>query len=129
VTRRTSHLIMKCLLRAAALVAIGTGTSVMVGGTRVIPTGGAVSPTVDSVLRFYAAWWAGAGLLMWHVAPDTARHDGVVRGLIGINFLGGLVRLHAARQTGKPHFLFQIIAIEELLLAPVAIALQRRIVR
>lgn len=118
---------MKLVLRAAALVAVGTGASVMTVGTKAIPGGGPVSPTVDNVLRFYAAWWAGAGLLMWRIAPDTRHHDGLLKGLLGVNFAGGLVRLLATRQSGRPHPLFQAIAIEELLLSPAALALQHKI--
>jgi hypothetical protein len=120
---------MKVVLRASALVALGTGSSVMAVGTKAIPDGGPVSPTVDNVLRFYAAWWAGAGLLMWRIAPDTKNHDGLLKALLGVNFVGGLVRLLASRQNGRPHRLFRVIAIEELILSPAALTLQGRITR
>lgn len=123
----TSRGVMRIGLRLASAVAIGTGTSVMARGTAAIPGGASVAPSVDNVLRFYAAWWAGAGLLMWRIAPDTRVHDGILKGILGVNFLGGLVRLHASRQSGRPHLLFRIIAIEELVLSPLLLFVQQRI--
>jgi hypothetical protein len=124
----SSRAVMRVGLRLAAAVAAGTGLSVMARGTRAIPGGaGDPSPTVDNVLRFYAAWWVGAGALLWKIAPDTREHDGLLKGALAVNFAGGLVRLLSARQTGQPHRLFQVIAIEELILSPAALLLQRRI--
>lgn len=125
----SNRAVMRVVLRLAATVAAGTGLSVMARGTRAIPGGSAgdVPPTVDNVLRFYAAWWVGAGALLWRIAPDTARHDGLLKGALAVNFAGGLVRLLSARQAGQPHRLFQVIAIEELILSPAALYLQHRI--
>lgn len=128
-TTTTSRAVMRIGLRLASAVAIGTGASVMARGTAAIPGGAPVTPSVDNVLRFYAAWWAGAGVLMWRIAPDTRMHDGILKGVLGINFLGGLVRLHASRQSGSPHLLFRVIAIEELVFSPALWAVQRRITR
>jgi hypothetical protein len=120
---------MRVGLRLAGAVAVSTGLSVMMRGTKAIPGGGPVPSSVDNVLRFYAAWWVGSGVLMWHVAPDTRRYDGIVKGILGVNFAGGLARLHSAHQSGGPHVLFRVIAIEELLISPVMYVLQRRIAR
>jgi hypothetical protein len=125
----SSRGVMRIGLRLAGAVAIGTGTSVMARGTAAIPGGAPAAPSVDNVLRFYAAWWAGAGLLMWRIAPDTRVHDQVLTGILGVNLLGGLVRLHASRQSGRPHLLFRIIAIEELVLSPLLFVIQQRITR
>ncbi len=125
----TSRGVMRIGLRLASAVAIGTGTSVMARGTAAIPGGAPAAPSVDNVLRFYAAWWAGAGLLMWRIAPDTRTHHDILKGILGVNFLGGLIRLHASRQSGRPHLLFRIIAIEELILSPLLFVVQQRITK
>jgi len=123
----SSHTAMQASLRIAAAIAMGTGLSVMARGTRAIPGGGPVPPTVDNVLRFYAAWWAGTGMLLWRIAPDTRRHDALLKGILGANLVGAFARLLSIRQVGRPHMLFQVITAEELVLSPAVLMLQRRI--
>ncbi|MEJ3657952.1 DUF4345 domain-containing protein [Actinomycetes bacterium KLBMP 9759] len=118
---------MRAVLRIAGAIAMGTGLSVMARGTRAIPGGGPVPPSVDNVLRFYAAWWAGTGALLWRIAPDTREHDALLKGILGANLLGAFARILSARQTGRPHMLFQVITVEELVLSPTALLLQRKI--
>ncbi|MFI7454750.1 hypothetical protein ACIBQX_45275 [Nonomuraea sp. NPDC049714] len=52
--------VLRAGLRLAGVLAAGTGLSVAARGTKAIPGGGPVPPSVDNVLRFYAVWWAGA---------------------------------------------------------------------
>jgi hypothetical protein len=119
--------VLRAGLRLAGVLAAGTGLSVAARGTKAIPGGGPVPPSVDNVLRFYAVWWAGSGVLMWQAAGDPERYDRILKGILAVNFLGGLVRLHSARQSGQPHPLFQAIAIEELVVSPAMLLLQRRV--
>jgi glutaredoxin len=123
----TNRAVMRVAMRLMGSVAIGTGLSVMARGTRAIPGGGPVPPSVDNVLRFYAAWWAGSGVAMWRIATDTRKHDAVVKGIVGINLVGAAARLQSVRQSGQPHRLFRVIAVEELVLSPLVLALQRKI--
>jgi hypothetical protein len=119
--------VLRAGYRLAGVLAVGTGLSVAARGAKAIPGGGPVPPSVDNVLRFYAVWWAGSGMLMWYAAGDTRRYDRILKGILAVNFLGGVVRLHSARQAGQPHRLFQGIAIEELVVSPAMLLLQRRI--
>lgn len=79
-----------------------------------MPDGGTVSPSADSVLRFYATWWAGAGLVMWRLAAAPERHPAAVRAVAATTFVGGLARLLAARHSGPPHPLFRALTVLEL---------------
>jgi hypothetical protein len=55
---------LQLLLTVLGLVAVAFGLlTVFTGGAGVL-RGGEVSANVDSELRFYAAWYAGAGLLL-----------------------------------------------------------------
>jgi hypothetical protein len=75
-------------------------TSVALGGTVAIPGG---APTVagnDSVLRFYAVWWAVRGPAAWSSARDPVLDERRVRMLCVTTFLGGLAR-PAAMRTSK----------------------------
>ena len=126
-TASTSRAVLRVVLRAAAAVAVGTGASVLGRGSRAIPEGGPTTASVDSVLRFYAAWWAGAGLVLWRIAPDTAHHDAATRWALGMTALGAGGRLLAMRQSGLPHPLFRVLTGVELVLVPAAMVLHRRV--
>jgi Domain of unknown function (DUF4345) len=119
--------VVRGLLRGSALAALATGTAVVARGSAAVPDGGAVSPSTDSVLRFYAAWWAGAGGLMWSVAAAPERHPAVVRAIAATTFAGGIARLLALRGGGAPHPLFRALTVVELVAPPVLLAAQRRL--
>jgi hypothetical protein len=92
-----------------------------------VPGGSTVSASTDSVLRFYATWWAAAGLLMWKVAAAPERHPAAVRAIAATTFAGGLARSLAARRSGRPHPLFQALTVLELVAPPALLAAQRRL--
>lgn len=86
-------------------------------------------PTVasnDSVLRFYAVWWAAQGPVNWRLARDPGLDQNQPRAVCAATFLGGLARLAAARNSGRPHSLFQALTASELVLPPVLLAFRRR---
>ena len=83
-------------------------------------------PSNDSVVRFYAVWWAAQGPVMWRLARDPRLDERAVRFVSATTFIGGLVRLQSMRTTGRPHRLFQALTAAELLLAPVLLTLRRR---
>jgi hypothetical protein len=122
----TAAAAVRGLLRGSGLVAVGTGAWVVARGSTAVPGGGTVSPSTDSVLRFYATWWAAAGLLMWTVAAAPERHPVAVRAVAATTFAGGLARLLAARRSGRPHPLFQALVVLELTAPPALLAAQRR---
>jgi hypothetical protein len=119
--------VVQVLLRGSALVALSTGALVVSRGADAIPGGGAVTASTDSVLRFYAAWWAASGGLMWRVAADPERHPVALRAIAATTFAGGLARLLAMRRSGAPHPLFRVLTVVELVTPPVLLAAQRRL--
>jgi hypothetical protein len=123
----TARGVVRGLLRGSALVAVTTGASVVARGSTAVPGGGTVSPSTDSVLRFYATWWAGAGALMWTVGGAPERHPGAVRAVAAVTFADGIARLLAMRSSRAPHPLFQVLTIVELVAPPVLLAAPRRL--
>lgn len=107
-------------------VATGTGTAVALRGTASIPGGAPTVPSNDSVLRFYAVWWAAQGPVMWRLARDPDLDVCALRYVCATTFGGGLARLASARTHGRPHPLFQALTIIELVLPPVLLTLRRR---
>ena len=119
--------LIRGLLVAVGAVAAGTGTSVALRGTAAIPGG---APTVagnDSVLRFYAVWWAAQGPAAWSLARDPGLDERRVRTLCVTTFLGGLARLAAMRTSGRPHPLFRALTVVELVAPPVLLTARRRL--
>lgn len=96
-------------------------------GTAAIPGGAPTVASNDSVLRFYAVWWAAQGPVAWRLARDARLDRGQLRAVCATTFLGGLARLAAARTSGRPHPLFQALTVSELLLPPVLLLLRRQL--
>ena len=114
-------------LVALGAVATGTGSLVVLRGAPAIPgSAGALQPSTDSVLRFYAVWWAAQGPRAWRLARDPGLDERELRAVCTTTMLGGLARLAAARASGRPHPLFQVLTIVELSLPPVLVAFRRQ---
>lgn len=118
--------VMRGVLRAAAVVAVATGTSVVLLGGRAVPGGSEASASVESVLRFYAVWWIAAGPVLWRAAGSVGTGDPRLRQLCAITAAGGVARLLAASQTGMPHPLFQAVTVAELVGAPLLAVFDHR---
>ncbi len=71
-----------------------------------IPGGAPTAASNDSVLRFYAVWWAAQGPAALSLARDPGLDEGRVRFLCLATFLGGLARVVAMRTSGLPNALF-----------------------
>lgn len=127
-TPKTATRTIRAALLLSGAVATGTGAAVAVAlrGTAAIPGGAPTVASNDSVLRFYAVWWAGQGAVMVRRALDPDLDERGLRDVCATTFVGGLARLAAARTSGRPHPLFQALTAVELLLPPVLLALHRR---
>lgn len=118
---------LRGVLLGMGVVATATGVSVAVRGADAIPGGTPGAASNDSVMRFYAVWWAAQGPSLWRLSrqPTLPREE---LGIVCLTtFLGGLARLTSLRQTGVPHPLFQILTVAELVLPPTLIILRRRL--
>lgn len=118
--------VIRAALLVAGVVGTGSGAAVALGGTASIPGGAPTVTSNDSVLRFYAVWWAAQGPVMWRLAGDPGLDERALRSVCVTTFVGGLTRLESARTNGRPHPLFQVLAIVELLLPPALLVLRRR---
>jgi len=116
---------LRAVLVALGAVATGTGATVALRGPAAIPGGAPTTGSNDSVLRFYAVWWAAQGPAAWRLARHPQIDPARLRAVCATTFLGGLARLAAARTSGRPHPLFQALTVMELALPPVLLALRR----
>ncbi len=118
--------LLRGTLRAVGAVAARTGVTVTLTGTRSISGGAPTVASNDSVLRFYAVWWAAQGPAAWRLARDPVVDRARLRTLCATTFLGGLARVAAARASGRPHPLFQVLTVVELVGPPALLALRAR---
>lgn len=116
---------LRTVLVALGAVATGTGVSVALRGPVAIPGGAPTTGSNDSVLRFYAVWWAAQGPAAWRLARDPELDPAQLRAVCATTFVGGLARLAAARTSGRPHPLFRALTVMELALPPVLLVLRR----
>jgi hypothetical protein len=87
------------------------------------PLDGRWPPTMDSEIRFYAAFWAAYGIVTIAVARDLARFGHWVPGLALVFFAGGIARAISLTAVGAPHPLFIVLMAIELVLPPILITL------
>ena len=116
---------VRSALVLSGAVATGTGAAVALRGTAAIPGGAPTAASNDSVLRFYAVWWATQGPVMLRLAREPGLDERALRSVCAATLLGGLARLHSARTDGRPHLLFQALTIVELLLPPLLLTVHR----
>ena len=119
--------VIRGVLVPLAAVATGTGALVALRGTAAIPGGAPTVASNDSVLRFYAVWWAAQGPATLRLARAPRLDPTEVRAVCATTFLGGLARLAATRASGRPHPLFVVVTGVELLTPLAVLGLSRHL--
>lgn len=127
-------MVLRVVLLVLGGVAVLFGVQgVLQGAREVIGPDGRLAATdsVESEFRFFAAWYAVAGVLaVWaarRVGSDEARF--VVRLLAAGAVLGAAGRGVAIATVGWPHGLYALLAVIEVVIAVVLLALQAAVDR
>jgi hypothetical protein len=138
-----STLALRMLLAVLGFTAIGICLSILVFGSATTagffeaqfnaltgsshPSTGAWPATMDSELRFYAAFWGAYGIILLVVAYDLSDKLRHVPSLAALFFLGGIGRAVSYVAVGAPHPFFTFLMATELLLPLVFLALWLRV--
>jgi uncharacterized protein DUF4345 len=112
---------------AGGLVATTAGLHTVIAGAKSLPRQGLANPSVESELRFYAAFYVVYGLVALRVAPRADRDTTTVRALAGALFLAGLARAGGWLTVGRPHGLQLALLAVELAAPPPIVAWQARL--
>ncbi|MFJ2893767.1 DUF4345 domain-containing protein [Streptomyces sp. NPDC087218] len=104
-----------------ACVAIGLFHVLL--GNAAIPGEGSAGPTIDSLGRFFGAVFAGYGLGWLWAARQSPIPATAVRWLAGVFLLGAVGRVLSLAVHGWPHWFQVVLAVVELVLAPVLLLL------
>jgi hypothetical protein len=118
---------LRAVFRTGGVVATAAGLHTVIAGARSIARQGTANPSVESELRFYAAFYVAYGVVALHVAPRADRDTAAVRALAGALFLAGLARAGGWLAVGRPHGLQRGLLVIELAAPPLVVAWQERV--
>jgi len=100
-------------LAVLAVVAIAFGLLAVLTGTNFIPGSGQPGLGVDSELRYYAAWYVMAGVVLARVARDPVGQLWLLRAVRGALALGATGRVIGWISMGRPPMTFVVLLIVE----------------
>lgn len=108
------------LVLGAVMVVAGAAGVVL--GARTVLDPGSFTANVDSETRFFAVWYAAAGVLILYAAHDVASSTILIRVVAGAFFVAGLARLLSWATVGRPHWTQLVLMVVELVLPAVIVA-------
>ncbi len=89
---RTAERLLQALLTTVGLVAMATGAFALVTGSSGMPGEIEANATVESELRYFAAFWIAYGAVAFRTASRVATATTAVRALALAMFIGGVGR-------------------------------------
>ena len=89
-------------------------------GASFVPREGAVTPDIDSEMRFFSVWYAAAGLALLGSVRRLESAGTTIRLIGAAFFVAGCARILSWIDVGEPHPQFLVLMVVELLL-PLAI--------
>lgn len=105
------------------------GTLGVLVGADLVPGVERVAPSLDSEMRFFAAWYAAAGVVVLWSVPRVEEAKMVVRVVSAAVFVAGCGRLLSWATVGKPHGFLVVLMVIELALPFVLIPWQASVAR
>ena len=118
---------LRAVFRLGGAVATVAGLHSVAAGARSIAGQNMANASVESELRFYAAFYVAYGLAALRIAPRADRDGAAVRALAGALFLAGLARGSGWLAAGKPHPLQRGLLVIELAAPSAIVAWQKRL--
>ena len=106
-------------LTLLGLVGLIAGGVTVLTGAALIAGGATASASVDSELRFYAAWYAAAGGAVLHAARRPVDRRGVLVAVCAALLLAATGRAISLLTVGTPHRLYVVLMVVELVLPAV----------
>ena len=118
---------LRAVFHVGGAVATVAGLHSVAAGAKSIAGQDIANASVESELRFYAAFYVAYGLAALRVAPRADSDSAPVRALAGALFLGGLARASGWLAAGKPHPLQRGLLVIELAAPSAIVAWQKRL--
>jgi Domain of unknown function (DUF4345) len=115
---------LRAVFYVGGMIATTAGLHTVITGAKSLPGEGRANSSVESELRFYAAFYVAYGLAALRVAPRADRDTVAVRRLAGALCLAGLARAGAWLTVGRPHAVQQVLLLIELSAPPAVVIWQ-----
>ena len=108
---------LRVFLYLLGAVAVVAGLLTVLTGAATVLDANAANPSLDSELRFYAAWYVVAGVLILRAARAPHERRGVIVGVAAAFGLAATARVLSWVQVGKPSDLAVALLVIEYLIA------------
>jgi hypothetical protein len=112
------------LIAAIGTVALVAGLGAMIFGISLVPGAGDPGASLDSELRFFAAWYAAVGVVLLKAVKRVETAATIVKGVAIVFFAAGCSRILSWIAVGRPHTLFVVLMALELTLPLVMVRWQ-----
>jgi hypothetical protein len=120
---------LQAVLGVLGCVAVVFGMVMVIGGAESTVATGSFSPSVDSELRFFAAWYVGAGVLLLRAARRPEAETVLLRGVCAVLVLAASARVLSMATVGRPHDTYIALTVVEYIIAVVVFAWQHAVTR
>lgn len=117
------------ILTLLGAVALAFGALSLLTGGASVPDGGNVSASVDSELRFYAAWYTAAGVLLLRAVRRVESEGTTIRTICAVFFIAGCARILSIIMAGVPHPVFLALMVAELVIPALVVPWQAAVAR
>ena len=118
---------LQAVFYVGGVIATTAGLHTVIAGAKSVPAQELANPSVESELRFYAAFYVGYGLVALSIAPRVERDARAVRAFAGALFLAGVARAGGWLAVGAPHRRQRGLLVIELAAPPLIILWQARL--
>ena len=120
---------LQVVMTIIGVVAVTAGAFSVIAGVRSVAGAADATASVDSELRFYAAWYVVAGVLAFRAARRVEAEATIVRLIAAGFFLAGCGRVVSLVAVGRPHAVALVLMVIELALPFVLIPWQATVAR
>ncbi len=115
---------LRILWTILGVVAVVFGSLTVLTGGALIPGVGDLPASVDSELRFYGAWYVGAGVVVLRSVRHIESEGRLVRMVCAILVLAALGRVLSMAFVGRPHTLYVVLMVIEFAIPVVVLPWQ-----
>jgi hypothetical protein len=120
---------LQVIVMVLGAVALVFGALTILIGAAFVLDGGRVSASVDSELRFYAAWYAAAGVVLLRASARIESEGSAIRAVCVVFFIAGCARLLSLIFVGTPHPVFLALMVAELTIPALVVPWQSAVAR
>src|SRR5918992_1894616 len=128
-TRQRVRTGLQVLLTIVGCVALVAGAVTLLFGAASIVGVEEPTPAVDSEMRFFAAWYTAAGVVLLRAIPNVERQAFLIRGIAVVSFVAGCARGVSWIVVGEPPGVAKLLMVIELALPFVIIPWQMAVER